>query len=89
MGLSRRDFFRRLVSRETVRKLGRALHQRPGRIPISPEGSRSSMQEAILALQNMPARRSRTLTSTARRTGSEDPSEPDRPAAGEAAQTES
>ena len=88
MGFSRRDFFRRLVSRETVRKVGRAL-QRSDRIPISPKGSRNSMQEAILALQNMPSKRSRTLTLTARRTGIEDSSEPERPAASEAAQTES
>jgi len=88
MGVSRRDLFRRLANRETVRKLGRAL-QRSNRIPISPKGSQNSMQEAILALQNMPSKRSRTLTVTARRAGSEDPSEPDRPAAGEAAQTES
>ena len=88
MALSRRDLFRRLVSRDRAQKPGRAL-QRSNRIPISPKGSQKSMQEAILALQNMPSKRSRTLTLTARRTGSEDSSEPDRPAAGEAAQTES
>ena len=87
MGFSRRDFFRRLASRKTVRKLGRAL-QRSDRIPISPKGSQNSMQEAILALQNMPSRRTRTLALTARRTGTEDSDEPDRPATGEAEQTE-
>lgn len=74
MGFSRRDLFRRLASRETVRKLGRAFHG-SDRIPISPKGSQNSMQEAILALQNMSSKRSRTLTLTARRTGSEDSSE--------------
>jgi len=88
MGLSRRDLFRRLASRDTVRALGRAL-QRSDRIPLSPKGSQNSMQEAILALQNMPPKHSRTLALAARRTGSEDSSEPDRPAASEAAQTES
>ena len=88
MELSRRDFFRRLASRETVRKLGRAL-QGSDRIPISPKGSQNSMEEAILALQNRPSKRLQTLTLTSRGTGSEDSSEPDRPTAGGAAQTES
>lgn len=65
MGLSRRDFVRRLVGKDTLRTLGRALLQGPDSILTSRKGPRRTMEEAIWALQSKRRNRSSKPASNA------------------------